>query len=68
MWIWIIIIVAVIGAVIGIATKGRDESAGEGCFTGGCMGAMGAGSCLLQIFFAGLGIWIIITLFKWLFG
>lgn len=68
MWIWIIVIVAIIGAIIGIITKSNDDSAAEGCLTGGCMGATSAGYCLLQLFFLGLSIWLIIALFNWLFG
>lgn len=67
MWIWIIIIACVIGAIIGLAGSDGRNKAGDaagGAFAGGCMAA----GCLLRIAFMALIIIGILWLFGVLFG
>lgn len=65
MWFWIIIIAVIIGAAIGfLGSNGDSEEAVQGGLAGGCMAA----NCLFRIFIAGLCLFIIISLFSWLFG
>lgn len=65
MWIWIIIIAVIIGAVIGfLGSNGDSEEAVQGGLAGGCMAA----NCLFRIFLIGVSLLIIISLFNWLFG
>ena len=56
MWIWIIIIAVIIGAVIGYLNSGKSEDAACGVMTGGCMSAV----CILQIAITGISIMIIL--------
>lgn len=63
MWIWIIIIAGVIGAIIAFCNSGRINDALEGALTGGCF----AGSCLFQILISAIGIFITIWLFEKIF-
>lgn len=60
MWIWIIIIAVVIGAIIGFAQSGEKEDAVGGAMAGGCLAA----SCLARIAITA----IIIIGILWLFG
>ena len=39
MWIWIIIIAVIIGAIIGFAQSGEKEDAVDGAMAGGCLAA-----------------------------
>jgi hypothetical protein len=65
MWLYVIVIAVIIGAVIGyFGGDGNTDDAFEGAMAGGCM----AGSCLLRIAIAALGIIFIIWLFGVLFG
>lgn len=53
MWIWVIIIACVIGAIIGFASSDdKGEGALQGALGGGCL-AMG---CLARIFFCSYSI------------
>lgn len=62
MWIWVIIIGAIIGAIIGLCCN--DGDAASGAAAGGCMAA----GCLIRIALAAIGILIILWLFGVLFG
>lgn len=67
MWIWIIVIACVIGAIFGFANSDGDNAAGDaagGALAGGCMAA----GCLGRIAIAALGIIVILWLFNLLFG
>ena len=63
MWIWIIIIAIVIGAVIGFISSGKSEDALQGAMTGGCLAA----SCLGRLAIVALGILFILWLFSVIF-
>lgn len=63
MWIWILIIFAVVGAILGASSGDKDGALG-GCLSGLFTG----GSCLVQIFIWGISIAFIIWLFGALFG
>ncbi len=63
MWMWIIIIAGVIGAIIAFYNSGKIKDALEGALTGGCF----AGSCLFQILNSAIVIFIIIWLFEKIF-
>ena len=64
MWLWIIIIAAIIGGIIGFfGGDGNSDDALEGCLGGGCM----TGYCLGRIFITGLSILFCLWLFKVLF-
>lgn len=64
MWIWIIIIAVIIGAIIGFAQNGEKEDAVDGAMAGGCLAA----SCLMRLAIAALIIIGILWLFGVLFG
>lgn len=63
MWIWIIIIAVVIGAIISYLQSGKGEDAASGALAGGCLAA----GCLVRIFIAGIILIGIIWLFDVLF-
>lgn len=66
MWLWIIIIAILIGAVIGIFSsngKNPKSDAASGAFAGGCL----AMSCLVKLAIAALSIIFILWLFKVIF-
>ena len=63
MWIWILVIFAVVGAILGAVANGKEGAVG-GCLAGLFTG----GSCLLRILIVGLSILLIIWLFGVLFG
>lgn len=52
MWIWIIIVAIIIGAIIG-ASSSNDGERGSGAFSGAIMGGMGCGYILFQIIYLG---------------
>lgn len=65
MWIWIIVIAVIIGALVGFFNgDGNSDDALGGALAGGCM----AGSCLVRIAIAAIGIIIVLWLFGFLFG
>lgn len=64
-WLWVILAVGVIAALIGYFSSGGD--AGDAAETG-LAAAFGCGSVILQIFLAVLGIGLLFSLFGWLFG
>ena len=64
MWIWIIIIFVVVGAIWGLLSgDGRGEDAASGALAGGCM-AIG---CLGRIALIGLSILLVLWLCSVLF-
>lgn len=67
MWLTILIIAIIIGAVIGFFNS-EDGERGSGALGGAIAGGVGCGHVLFQIFLAGLGILFIIWLFGVLFG
>lgn len=67
MWLTILIVVIIIGAVLGFLGS-KDGERGEGAVSGAIASGFGCGYILFQLFLAGLGILIIIWLFGWLFG
>lgn len=64
MWIWIIIIAVIIGAIIGFAQNGEKEDAMGGAMAGGCLAA----SCLGRLAIAAISIIVILWLFGLIFG
>ncbi len=66
-WLWVIIVVVVIGAIIGLVASKRGEEK-EGAAAGALMGALGCGGIILEIFLAILGIWVLFKVGSWLFG
>ena len=67
MWLTILIIVIIIGAIIGFFNS-EDGERGSGALGGAFVSGMGCGYLLFQIFLAGLVICGIIWLFVALFG
>lgn len=67
MWLTILIIAIIIGAIIGFFSS-KDGERGTGAVSGAVASGMGCGYILFQIFLAGLGILFIIWLFGALFG
>ncbi|WP_297273019.1 hypothetical protein [uncultured Bacteroides sp.] len=64
MWIWVIIIAVIIGAIIGFSNSGKTEDAVEGAMAGGCLAA----GCIMRIAIFVLVILAILWLFGFLFG
>lgn len=67
MWIWIIIIACVIGAIYGLLSSDGSNSGGDalgGAMAGGCM----AVGCLSRLAITALGILFILWLFSAIFG
>ncbi len=65
MWIWVIVIAVIIGAIWGyFASDGEGGGAAEGAMAGGCMAA----NCLFRIAIAAIGIIAVLWLFGVLFG
>ena len=58
---WLIVI------IIGYFSS-KDGERGENAMAGAAAGALGCGYVLLRIFLFGLGIFLVIKLFGWLFG
>ena len=63
-WLWVIIVVAVIGGIIGYFSSGTREGAVEGAVTAG----MGCGYIIFKIFLALVGLYLLIKIGGWLFG
>ena len=66
-WLIIILIVAAAGAVLGFISNEKGERT-EGAVQCAIGGAMGCGYLLLELFIWGLGISVLIWLFKAIFG
>ena len=67
MWFTILIIAIIVGGVIGFLSSDSDNR-GEGAISGAFTGGIGCAYVLFQIFCFGIGIAIIIWLFRALFG
>ncbi|MBR1527360.1 MAG: hypothetical protein IJ640_12010 [Prevotella sp.] len=67
MWLTILIIAIIIGAVIGFLGS-EDGERKSGAVGGALAGGMGCGYILFQIFLAGIGILLLIWIFGALFG
>lgn len=63
-WLWVILIVAVVGGIIGFLSTGKGEDAAAGAAAAG----MGCAYIIFQIFIAILGFYILFKLGGWLFG
>lgn len=65
MWIWIIIIAAVVGGLMGFfGSDGDGSEATGGAMAGGCLAA----SCLGRLALTALGIILVLWLFSAIFG
>lgn len=67
MWIWIIIIAVIIGAIFG-AVSSEDGEKGSGAAEGAFAGGMMAIGCLVRIAIVAISIFVVIWLFGLLFG
>lgn len=67
MWITILIIVVVIGAIAGFFLS-DDGERGAGALSGALMSGMGCASVLFHLFLVGLTIFAAVWLFGFLFG
>ena len=63
-WLWVIIVVALIGGIIGYMSSGKAEDAAAGAATAGCISA----NIILQIFLALLSFYILFRIGAWLFS
>jgi hypothetical protein len=63
-WLWVILIVAAIGGIIGYLSSGKGEDAAVGALGAG----MGCAYIIFQIFLALLGLFILFKIGSWLFG
>ncbi len=63
-WLWVILIVAVIGGIIGYFSSGTKEGAVEGAASAG----LGCGYIIFQIFLAIVGIYVMFLIGSWLFS
>jgi hypothetical protein len=67
-WLWVIIVVAVIGAVLAyMGEKNKDEKA-NAAVSGAITGGLGCGYLILQILLGLAGLWILIEIGRWLFS
>ncbi|WP_300814033.1 hypothetical protein [uncultured Bacteroides sp.] len=64
MWIWIIIIAVIVGAIIGFSNSGKTEDAVDGAMAGGCLAA----GCIMRIAILVLSLLFVLWLFSLLFG
>lgn len=67
-WLWLILIVAAIGGIIGFFSSNRDEDRGSNAVQGALGAGVGCGMIIFQVFLWGLGIAFMIWLFGLLFG
>lgn len=67
MWLTVLIIAIIIGAIYGSMFSKSGEK-GEGAAGGAIMAGMGCGYILFRIFLWGLGILLFLGLFKFLFS
>lgn len=67
MWIWILIIVITIGAILGYIGSDSNEK-GKGCLGGALAGGIGCGYIIFSIFMCGVGIMILVWIMNFLFG
>lgn len=63
-WLWVILVVAAIGGIIGYLRSGKREDAISGALNAGA----GCGYIIFQIFLAILGLFILFKIGIWLFG
>lgn len=63
-WLYLILIVAAIGGLIGYLGSGKTEDAAAGALGAG----VGCGYIILQIFIAILSIWVLLKIGSWLFS
>lgn len=63
-WLWVILIVGIIGGIIGYLNSGKKEDAVSGAVGAG----LGCGYIILQIFLAIAGIALLFAVGSWLFG
>jgi len=64
-WLWVILIVAAIGGIIGyVSSGGKKEDAVQGAVGAG----MGCGYIILQIFLTLLGLFLLFKIGSWLFS
>jgi hypothetical protein len=66
-WLWVIIVVAIIGGVWGLLSS-KDDEKGEGCISGFFGAGMGCGYIILQIFLSLLSLYILFKIGCWLFS
>ncbi len=64
MWIYLLIIAIVIGAIIGYCNNGSKEDAAAG----GCMAGMGCLHIIGYLAMTAFSLWIIVGIFKLIFG
>lgn len=67
MWLTILVIAIIIGAVFGFLNS-KDGERGAGALGGALVSGMGCGYILFQLFIVGAVILLIVWLFGWLFG
>jgi len=67
-WLWVILIVAAIGGIIGYFSSDSKDDRGANALGGAIAGATGCGYLILQIFLAILGIGVLFLIGSWLFG
>lgn len=63
-WLWVILVVAFIGGIIGFSTPGKTEDAIQGAATAG----IGCATIIFRIFLALLGLFLLLKIGSWLFG
>jgi hypothetical protein len=66
-WLWVILIVAAIGGIIGYLFSKKGER-GAGAAAGAITAGMGCGSIVLWVFLMLLGLFLLFEFGSWLFG
>lgn len=67
-WLWIILVVAGITAVLAYFGEQDKGEKGKAAVSGAIAGGMGCGYLILQVLIGLLGIWLLFKLGGWLFG
>ncbi len=63
-WLWVILVAAVIGGIIGYLCSGRKEDVAMGAIGAG----VGCGYIILKILLALIGLYLLFLLGSWLFS
>lgn len=67
-WLWVIIVVAAIGAVLAYWSEKNKEEKANAAVSGAITGGLGCGYLIIQLLLGLAGLWIVIEIVRWLFN